>query len=263
LVFQTFDSLLAKLIVTGQSYQDAISKLKHALLNTTITGVETNINFLIAILSDNAFIGDELRHVTIKALEERTESLLKITADIASERKNTSRTSSMAATAAPPAATAATALQFKPGDAFNVELSDSKTGDVQGIHSLQIDSISTNNFPEQFVANVQTSLLENPVSIAITRKSAFGTSNLRRKANPNTPSDVGSPVTGMVVEINVKEGEKVSPGQQLFVMSAMKMETVVQAPLAGRVQQLFASANDLIEGGDIVVQLSDMQESKL
>ncbi|KAL7329647.1 hypothetical protein PS15p_204711 [Mucor circinelloides] len=162
-----------------------------------------------------------------------------------------------------PAATASS-LQFKPGDAFNIEITNSETKAVESVHSLQIDSISTNNFPDQFIAQIQTSFpsVQSPVSIALTRKSAIGTSSiLRRKANPRVPTDVGSPVTGMVVEINVKEGDVVAPGQQLFVMSAMKMETVIQAPAAGTVKTIYAAANDLVDGGDMVVELT--KDSKL
>ncbi|OAD08633.1 hypothetical protein MUCCIDRAFT_32654, partial [Mucor lusitanicus CBS 277.49] len=54
-VLPTFDSLLAKVIVTGQSYDDALHKLKRALQNTVIEGVETNIQFLIAVISDRGF----------------------------------------------------------------------------------------------------------------------------------------------------------------------------------------------------------------
>lgn len=157
-------------------------------------------------------------------------------------------------------------LQFKPGDAFNIELSDpSSAAEVEAVYSFQIESISTNNFPEQLVAHIQTSIpsVKNPLAISVTRKSAVGSSStLRRKVNPRTPSEIGSPVTGMVVEINVKEGDRVEAGQAVFVMSAMKMETVVQAPLTGIVKTVYANANDLIEGGDIVVELSS-NDSKL
>jgi biotin carboxyl carrier protein len=135
-------------------------------------------------------------------------------------------------------------------------------GDAEAVQSFQIESISTNNFPDQFVAQVQTSIpsLQNPLAISLSRKAALG-STLRRKANPRVPSDIGTPVTGMLVEVNVQEGDTVTPGQQLFVMSAMKMETVIQSAMAGTVKTIFAKGNDLIEAGDVVIELS--KESKL
>jgi pyruvate carboxylase len=255
---KTFDSLLAKLVITGQSYEDALSKLKRALQHTIIDGVETNIQFLIAVISDPTLIGDQLSRVHIKSLEEKMEDLIAATIKL-----GTNTAAKHAAFAIPSSSTAALAsLQFKPGDAFNLELTNPNTQSIDAVHSFQIDSISTNNFPDEFVAHIQTSFSSapNPVAIALTRKSAVG-SKLRRKANPHSPTDIGSPVTGMVVEINVNEGDLVKSGQQLFVMSAMKMETVVQASQAGTIKTVFAAANDLIEGGDVVVEL--MKDSKL
>lgn len=259
--------MLAKIIVTGQSYDDALSKLKRALENTVIQGVETNIPFLLAVISDSSYIGDQLSHVTIKSLEEKMDSFLEATVQWKNILSNklqsivgaTSTVAAAASTSAP------NSIQFKPGDAFNVELSDPSSAEIEAVHSFQIESISTNNFPEQLVAHIQTSIpsVKSPLAISLTRKSAVGSSStLRRKVNPRTPSDIGSPVTGMVVEINVKEGDRVEAGQTVFVMSAMKMETVVQAPLEGIVKTIYAAANDLVEGGDIVVELSS-NDSKL
>lgn len=221
-------------------------------------------------INDRSYIGDNLSHVTIKSLEEKMDSFLDATVQWKNSLQSNVLTISTtgdaaAATAAATGTGASGSLQFKPGDAFNVELSDPTSAEVEAVHSFQIESISTNNFPEQLVAHIQTSIpsVKNPLAISVTRKSAVGSSStLRRKVNPRTPSEIGSPVTGMVVEINVKEGDRVEAGQTVFVMSAMKMETVVQAPLAGIVKTIYANANDLIEGGDIVVELSS-NDSKL
>lgn len=242
--------------MTGQSYEDALSKLNHALANTIIDGVETNIQFLIAVINEPSFIGDKLSHVHIKSLEEKMDTLLELTKQVKPKRSLQPATVSNQANAL-------TSLQFKPGDAFNIELSDPSTNNVEAVHSFQIETISTNNFPDQFVAQIQTSIpsVQNPLAISLSRKAALG-STLRRKVNPRSPTDIGTPVTGMVVEINVQEGDQVTPGQQLFVMSAMKMETVVQASMAGTVKTIFAKSNDLIEASDVVVELVS-KESKL
>lgn len=253
--------MLAKVIVTGQSYEDALSKLKRALENTTIQGVETNIYFLIAVINDNSFVGDSLSHVTIKSLEERMDTFLEATIKL----KNNQTTRSIDSIPTSAGAAAPNTLTFKPGDAFNVEISDPSSKEVDAVHSFQIESISTNNFPEQLIAQIQTSIpnISNPLAISVTRKSVVGSSStLRRKANPRVSNDIGSPVTGMIVEINVKEDDRVEAGQQLFVVSAMKMETVVQASTAGIVKAICAFSNDLIEGGDLVIELSS-NDSKL
>ena len=61
-----FDSLLAKLIVWGQNRDEAIAKMKAALVETTIIGVETVIPLNQAIMDEPDFIA---RDVTIQYLE--------------------------------------------------------------------------------------------------------------------------------------------------------------------------------------------------
>ena len=61
-----FDSLLAKLIVWGQNRDEAIAKMKAALVETTLIGVETVIPLHQAILDEPDFIA---RDVTIQYLE--------------------------------------------------------------------------------------------------------------------------------------------------------------------------------------------------
>ena len=62
-----FDSLLAKLIVWGQDRDEAIAKMRAALTETTLIGVQTVIPLHLAILNEPDFIA---RDVTIQYLEE-------------------------------------------------------------------------------------------------------------------------------------------------------------------------------------------------
>ena len=54
-----FDSLLAKLIVTGATRQDAIEKARRAFTEFEITGIPTVISFHKAVLTEPAFIASE------------------------------------------------------------------------------------------------------------------------------------------------------------------------------------------------------------
>ncbi|ORE06874.1 hypothetical protein BCV72DRAFT_327917 [Rhizopus microsporus var. microsporus] len=256
-VLPVFDSLLAKIIVTGQTFKDAVSKLKLALEETTITGVETNISFLIAVLSDTTFTSDSLSQVHVKTLEEKMDSLVQVTAQLDEQRKR--MVSNKRDTETATTATVPSSVQFKPGDAFNIEIAD---GEEAAVHSLQIDSIFINNFPDELVAITQASTHKQPLSISITKKSGIS-STMRRKANSRHQAEVGAPLTGMLVEINVNEGDRVQVGQQLYVISAMKMETVVNSPVSGNVKYIYAKVNDLVESGDLIIELLKPKENKL
>ncbi|CAO3615603.1 unnamed protein product [Cunninghamella blakesleeana] len=262
-VLPSFDSLLAKIIVTGNSLEDALSKMAIALQRTVIVGVETNLDFLTALVMDKDYLCDNLKYVHIKSLEERTDDLLKASLKWTQQRKK--KLSLLSIPSSSSNNNNDMTLQFKPGDAFNIELSDKNNQSSSQIHSIQFESIQLNNFPNEIMAQIQTTIpnISNPSTLKLTKKSAIGGGQLRRKANTNHPHEVPTPITGMVVEISVKQHDIVELGQELFVMTAMKMETVVKSPLRGRVQSINTKPNELLESGDLVIELSDLKDNKL
>ncbi|KAJ7224521.1 pyruvate carboxylase, partial [Mycena pura] len=59
----------------------------------------------------------------------------------------------------------------------------------------------------------------------------------REKATDD-PGSVGAPMSGVVVEVRVKESQEIKKGDPLAVMSAMKMESIVSAPVSGYVKRV-------------------------
>ena len=66
---------------------------------------------------------------------------------------------------------------------------------------------------------------------------------------------VGAPMPGEVLDIKVKVGDKVEKGTQLAIMSAMKMEMVVQSPVAGVVKSISAEKGMKLEGDDLLLDI--------
>jgi len=60
---------------------------------------------------------------------------------------------------------------------------------------------------------------------------------------------------GEVLGLKVKVGDKVEKGQPLVVLSAMKMEMVVQAPVSGVVKSISASKGMKLEGDDLLLDI--------
>ncbi len=59
-------------------------------------------------------------------------------------------------------------------------------------------------------------------------------------------------------------GATVKSGQQLVVLSAMKMETSVSAPCSGVVQHVAVEGGDQVDSGDLLIRIeSDPDESPL
>ena len=77
----------------------------------------------------------------------------------------------------------------------------------------------------------------------------------REKSDPADMGSVGAPMAGEVVQVLVKEGEDVKAGSAIAVLSAMKMETTVSAPIDGRVKHIAIVPKDTISAGDLLVAL--------
>ena len=66
-----------------------------------------------------------------------------------------------------------------------------------------------------------------------------------------------APMPGTVIQILVKEGQKVREGQTLLLLEAMKMEHKVTAARNGVIKSLNFSVGDRVEMGSILAEISD------
>ena len=63
-----------------------------------------------------------------------------------------------------------------------------------------------------------------------------------------------SPVSGIVVRLIAQPGQNLQVGDPLMVLEAMKMETNITAPIAGRIAALRVAQGDNVQSGQIVVE---------
>ncbi|GAB4047453.1 pyruvate carboxylase [Spirosoma litoris] len=68
--------------------------------------------------------------------------------------------------------------------------------------------------------------------------------------------DVGAPLQGRLTRILVKEGDTVKKNQPLFVIEAMKMESIVAAQKAGTVSKIVLKESTTVEQDDCVLELA-------
>lgn len=73
------------------------------------------------------------------------------------------------------------------------------------------------------------------------------------KVTKGDKNQLGAPMPGEVIDIRVKVGDTVEKGAPLVVLSAMKMEMVVQAPKAGKIKSLDIKLGMRLEGDDLVL----------
>src|SRR5699024_9073808 len=66
---------------------------------------------------------------------------------------------------------------------------------------------------------------------------------------------VRAPAPAVVVAVPVAVGDEVEAGDPLVVLEAMKMETSVRSPIAGRVSEVVATVNSQVDAGAALVRV--------
>ncbi len=60
------------------------------------------------------------------------------------------------------------------------------------------------------------------------------------------------PITGKILSVNVKPGDKVTEGDTLCILESMKMENPILAPLGGTISQVGVSADQVVKPGETI-----------
>jgi len=75
-----------------------------------------------------------------------------------------------------------------------------------------------------------------------------------KKAEPNSPKEIGTPLQGKISEVLVKAEEEVKENTPLFVIEAMKMETTITASQEGKVKKIWLQGGEMVAQDDLVVE---------
>ena len=74
-----------------------------------------------------------------------------------------------------------------------------------------------------------------------------------KAAAPAGGKKIGSPLPGVIISVDVKEGQAVKRGQKVAVIEAMKMENEILAECDGTIAAIHVKQGDsVLEGADIV-----------
>jgi pyruvate carboxylase len=76
------------------------------------------------------------------------------------------------------------------------------------------------------------------------------------KADEGNPKHIGAPMPGMVVTVAVQAGQKITKGDPLVSIEAMKMETMIRAEADGVVKQVYVKPSAVVAAKDLLVELS-------
>lgn len=269
-----YDSMIAKLIVHGDTREQALARLDAALAQTQIVGLSSNVQFLRHVVKSEAFAQAKLD----TALIEREKAVL----------------FQQTAVPTPLAAAIAVAQQLQAEQALETADPFSRRdgwhshGTVRRSFTFVQDSATIqavltygrHGTPQLQVGDVEAPLHWQPqgdgllVEFAGERSTAqvHVTGEARHIFTPRGAavlqlqdplahageghSEGGrltAPMPGKLVSFAVKAGDAVTKGQALAVMEAMKMEHTIAAPADGVVQELlYAPGDQVAEGAELI-----------
>lgn len=92
-------------------------------------------------------------------------------------------------------------------------------------------------------------------SIQVRDNNAVSTVAINRKALD--ANEIGAPLQGKLSGVIVEKGQRIKPDQPLFIIEAMKMETTVTAPFAGRIKAIHLESGAMVEQGDLIVEFTE------
>ena len=248
-----FDSLLAKVIASGESHAAAAARLASALEDTVIHGVETNASLMVSVLRHPDLLGERVHAGWLEGrLDEIAASRLAPEVMALLEREGVA--DAVAAAAARRRTTAGAdvflslgqAEQFprvEPGRrAGEVVLSGLPVRDTGAGEALTVTATPLTGGHELAVS-VAGETLALPLS-------AEGEGIGRGQDS----GEVRAPLAGQVIRI-LDAGSSVEEGDVVAVIESMKMHWEIRAPAGGALAEIGAKAGDAVAAGALLLRV--------
>jgi acetyl-CoA/propionyl-CoA carboxylase biotin carboxyl carrier protein len=207
---QVFDSLIAKLIVTGASRGQALQRAARALGEFEVGGMPTVLPFHRAVVTDPAFTGEPLR-VHTRWIETEFDTPM-------------------------PSQDPAEAAEAAERDTITVEVGGKRLEVV---------------VPAALAGPRRTSAAPDRA------ERARGASRGKRAAPGAGGAALVSPMQGTIIKIAVEEGQRVSAGDVIVVLEAMKMEQPLTAHKDGTVTGLSVTVGQTVSAGAVICSVED------
>ena len=274
-----YDPMIAKLIVWDQTRDAALARTAKALTEYQISGVTTNLKFLYDLATSKPFVEAELDTGFIEKHQDKLFKSAKIDLPTTLSHAAVFLSLGKLNQADNDPWSANTGWRMNQANIHKYELElDGQT------HSVTLEILSQDKDQHHFLvtANDQT----------LNASAGLKRSELRCNLNGHTQQvnisetsdgfviftehgsqafslvhpDLGddlddesenafiAPMNGTIVEVLFASGEKVSEGQAVIIMEAMKMQHTMKAPCDGQVNELFCAAGDLVDGGSALLE---------
>jgi acetyl-CoA/propionyl-CoA carboxylase biotin carboxyl carrier protein len=220
-----FDSLLAKLIVTGPDRASAIARARRALAETALTGVATTLPFHRAALAHQDFTAADPGR-GFRAHTTWIESVL--TPSLEADEGYSS-----------------------PRYADPAVAGNAATGGV--LAGVEIDGRQARvRFPASALAEIGRGLAAGLGGALPAPASGEGAPGAAATAQVSSDVELTAGLSGSLVRWTADDGARVEEGQTVAILEAMKTEMPLEAPAAGVLRHGAAEAGAKVAAGEVV-----------
>ena len=255
-----YDPMLAKLIAWGQSRDEALDRLAHALAHTRIAGPRSNAALLWALCRMDAFRRGEVdtgfidRALADLGAAPRPPDRAAAASGVERLLGRPARRERWADAVSPWAARDGFQLGGRRELCVPVLL-DGESAEATASYGSEglrvtVEGTAPAGDAEVFEAGDEAYVLRGG------RQTRVRLADFSEAAGAATAGDgrVKAPMHGRLLQVFVAPGENVAAGDRLAVIEAMKMEHTLHAPFAGVVREVAAAAGAQVEeGGTIMV----------
>ena len=113
--------------------------------------------------------------------------------------------------------------------------------------------INIDGVPEEILVETLDSMVVNQTGINESTQTNSGHAGARPRATE--PGHVTTSMPGSVVDVLVNLGDKVTAGTPVLITEAMKMETEIQAPIAGTIQAVHVKKGDAVTPDQALIEI--------
>ena len=238
-----FDSMIAKLIVHGPNRKIAVQKMISSLENFPILGFTSNLSFLKNIISHNDFL---LGKESTGWIEENKQKL----------NESVWSKSIQELFASP-------RFQEKVSFLLDKHWTATPLENIFAMSSPGLTMSSPGLTRGTSFENFSGPILYTAARISLTQIQLFylGESfvfscprrvNIQSSSQASDSGEIKTPMPGKLFEVLVKEGDKVSENQVLFIVESMKIQLEVKSPKNGAVEKIYFSKGQNLMSSDVL-----------
>ncbi|MCD8358825.1 MAG: pyruvate carboxylase [Oscillospiraceae bacterium] len=135
------------------------------------------------------------------------------------------------------------------GETNKINIEDGKT--------LVIKYLGLGDANEDGTRNVQFELNGMRREVSVKDPFASETTRRARLADPADDNQIGASIPGMVSKVNVKAGDTVEENAVLAIIEAMKMETSITAPKAGKIKEVLVEDGQTVKAKELLLIMEE------